>query len=765
MNKPTQSPTNRPAADPPSPSNLHPNHLHPTMSPTNPDHTDLWDDPRITAAALGELDQLEHSSLEPAEDFHQRIATDPVLADAVDQARDVAAQLEQHFASETVPPQYLTHPNVQPATPIQTPTGQSPRWIAMTLAATVALLGFGYYRFKANDRQVAMNHPVEIISAEDRTESSNLPNVENEVEEAEAVKEQMVQPATGVTPQSPIDEPAFAYEEELAQTPFAPATAAAPTVELGRSTGDEMMGAMAGRGGMGMGGNGMMGMNGRANGKMDFGRAPKPAAPSFDFRGRSLGMQVQGDFALAAPAGPPARLNDRYEKPVRGGFRVVSEQPLSTFSIDVDTASFTKARSLIAAGHPVPPQSVRVEEWINYLQYDYPPVSEDADHPIAVHTETIVCPWQTDDRLTRVGIASQNVAPENRKPANLVFLIDRSGSMSAENKLPLVIDGLKMLTRGLKPTDRVSIVTYAAGVEIVADGFSGDRAKKLRKRLRRLTSGGSTNGSGGILQAYDLARKHFIDDGINRVILCTDGDFNVGVTGDESLVDLVERQSRDQIELTVLGVGNGNLNDAMLEQISGRGNGTYGFLDNKTEARRWFVDRLTSTLQTVASDVKIQVEFNPAIVGSYRLIGYENRRLAARDFNDDTKDAGEIGAGHQVTALYQWKPVGKSSDETTEIDPLRYGKPVESAASSSSDAKSTEAMWVKVRYKQPGALESTKLEQYVAADPVEDDQMSDSTRQAVAMAAIAMQYAEDPAVKDQDLAEWTNLVSEEIQEN
>ncbi len=408
---------------------------------------------------------------------------------------------------------------------------------------------------------------------------------------------------------------------------------------------------------------------------------------------------------------------ERYESLVENQFQVVDKNPLSTFSIDVDSASYTKCRQLLLNNsRRPPPDAVRIEEFINYFDYEYAGPLD--DKPFASHLAVATCPWQPQHKLVRIALQAKKVDLSERPAANVVFLLDVSGSMNEPNKLPLVKEAMRMLARQLGENDKVAMAVYAGAAGCVLEGTRGDQQQQILAAIDHLEAGGSTNGGQGIQLAYQLARDNFAPGGINRVVLCTDGDFNVGVTNTEALVDLVAENAKSNIFLTVLGFGAGKTNDAMMEQISNRGNGVYGFVDSRREAHRQMVQQLAGNLMTVAKDVKIQVEFNPTKVESYRLIGYENRMLATEDFNDDRKDAGEIGAGHRVTALYEIVPVGATSLRDGEpIDELRYQpKPsiaiepkLDSNPAQVSDGVADELLAVKLRYKEPEGATSQLL--------------------------------------------------------
>jgi Ca-activated chloride channel family protein len=381
---------------------------------------------------------------------------------------------------------------------------------------------------------------------------------------------------------------------------------------------------------------------------------------------------------------------ERYAEINENPFLETKYAPLSTFSIDVDTASYSNVRRYLTAGNLPPKDAVRIEELVNYFEYDYPqPVG---DVPFSVTNEVAVCPWNTKHKLVSIGLQGRKVSLDNTPPSNLVFLLDVSGSMNSPDKLPLLKQGLKILTNQLKPQDRVAIVVYAGSSGLVLP--STNDKNDILQALENLEAGGSTNGGQGIQLAYKIAQENFISNGNNRVILATDGDFNVGLTGDNELVNLIEQKRNNNIFLSVLGFGTGNLNDSMMEKLADKGNGNYAYIDTSEEARKALGQQVAGTLYTIAKDVKIQVEFNPAKVAGYRLLGYENRLLANRDFNDDKKDAGEIGAGHSVTALYEIVPAGQKI-ENDGIE-LKYSQ-VQPSQTNFSD----ELLTVKLRYKEP----------------------------------------------------------------
>jgi len=416
--------------------------------------------------------------------------------------------------------------------------------------------------------------------------------------------------------------------------------------------------------------------------------------------------------SLAAPSVPVEKPKDWYNYPHNtetydrideNPFRRVADHPLSTFSIDVDTASYSNVRRYLNQGHLPPAGAVRIEELVNYFSYDY--AGPEDKHPFAVHMEAASCPWSPRHRLVRIALKGREIKEDNRPASNLVFLLDVSGSMRMPNKLPLVKKAMKMLVDKLGEGDSVAITVYAGAAGLVLPATDCSRKEKIIAALDRLKAGGSTNGGQGIKLAYKVAEKNFIKGGVNRVILCTDGDFNIGITNNSELIRLIEEKAKGGVFLTVLGFGMGNYKDSRLEKLADKGNGNYGYVDNEKEAEKLLVKQMGGTLITIAKDVKIQVEFNPAQVAAYRLIGYENRMLKKEDFNDDKKDAGEIGAAHTVTALYEVVPAGEETDLPA-VDPLKYqtrpGGLVNPAAGK-------EMLTVKLRYKAPDGDKSTLM--------------------------------------------------------
>ena len=419
---------------------------------------------------------------------------------------------------------------------------------------------------------------------------------------------------------------------------------------------------------------------------------------------------------------------ERYARIDENPFLETSRAPLSTFSIDVDTASYANVRRYLNDGQLPPKDAVRIEELVNYFEYDYPQPIGDA--PFSVMTEAAIAPWNRQHKIVSIGLQGKKVELEDAPPSNLVFLVDVSGSMNTPDRLPLVKQGLKYLANQLSAKDRVAIVVYAGTSGLVLN--STNNRGEILNAIENLEAGGSTNGGQGIQLAYRVALDNFIQDGNNRVVLATDGDFNVGVTSDNELVGLIEQKRQTGIFLSVLGFGTGNTNDSMMEKLADKGNGNYAYIDSQTEARKALGEQVAGMLYTIAKDVKIQVEFNPVRVAGYRLIGYENRLLANRDLNDDKKDAGEIGAGHSVTALYEIVPAGQVI-ENDGVDDLRYSK-VEPSDTRFND----ELLTVKLRYKEPNDEQSKLLTQGLLDRGNSIENASDNLRFASAVAQFGM---------------------------
>ncbi len=423
---------------------------------------------------------------------------------------------------------------------------------------------------------------------------------------------------------------------------------------------------------------------------------------------------------------------EEYDNIVENGFHKVSDDPLSTFSIDVDAASYSNVRRYLNNNQLPPAGAVRTEEMINYFKYQYPqPTGKD---PFSINTEISDCPWNNQNKIVLIGLQGKNIPVENLPASNLVFLIDVSGSMMDENKLPLVKTSMKMLAEQLREKDKISIVVYAGNAGLVLPATSGGDKIKIKTAIDALEAGGSTAGGAGIELAYKTAKQNFMEDGNNRIILCTDGDFNVGASSDDDMVRLIEKERNQGIYLTVLGYGMGNYKDTKMQQLADKGNGNHAYIDGINEAKKVLVNEFGGTLFTIAKDVKLQLEFNPEKVAGYRLIGYENRLLNKEDFNDDKKDAGELGSGHTVTALYEIIPAGVQSKFLKNVDPLKYQKNKNKSITSFND----EILTVKFRYKTPANGNSELIVHPVIDNKIDIRNTSDNFRFATSVAGFAM---------------------------
>ena len=418
---------------------------------------------------------------------------------------------------------------------------------------------------------------------------------------------------------------------------------------------------------------------------------------------------VTGAYVAVCPTAMydmDARMNtEEYGRIQENGFKSVADTPLSTFSIDVDPASYSNMRRFINRGELPPADAIRTEELVNYFSYDYPKPT--GDDPVKITVEAGTCTWNTTHRLVRIGLKAKEIPTEQLPASNLVFLIDISGSMWGANRLDLVKSSLKLLVNNLRNKDKVAIVTYAGSAGVKLEATSGGDKQKIREAIDELTAGGSTAGGAGIHLAYQIAKKNFISDGNNRIILCSDGDFNVGVSSAEGLEQLIEKERKSGVHLTVLGYGMGNYKDKKIQVLAEKGNGNHAYIDNLQEANRVLVGEFGATLHTVAKDVKLQVEFNPSQVQAYRLIGYESRLLKDEDFNNDAKDAGDMGAGHTVTAFYEVIPAGVKNEYVGKVDDLKYQKKEKMTLKPTG---SDELLTVKLRYKAPDKDVSRKME-------------------------------------------------------
>ncbi|MFC5696303.1 von Willebrand factor type A domain-containing protein [Pseudomonas sp. GCM10022186] len=476
--------------------------------------------------------------------------------------------------------------------------------------------------------------------------------------------------------------------------------------------------------------------------------APASLAKRADYAAevRQMPMIAPAPMADVLPPGYRDMPREQYQHLADNPVHAVAGEPVSTFSIDVDTGSYANVRRFLNSGQLPPADAVRLEEMVNYFPYSYP--LPEGDVPFGIGTELAQTPWNPQTRLLRVAIRASDSSIEQLPPANLVFLVDVSGSMDRREGLPMVQGTLKLLVDQLRPQDRVSLVTYAGEARVVLGSTSGSEKAKIRAAIEQLNAGGSTAGESGIQLAYAEAQKGLIQGGINRILLATDGDFNVGISDFDSLKQLAAQKRKGGVSLTTLGFGVDNYNERLMEQLADAGDGNYAYIDNLREARKVLVDQLGSTLSVVARDVKLQLEFNPAEVSEYRLLGYENRALKREDFNNDKVDAGEVGAGHSITALYEIVP----ADAKGWLDPLRY------QPAARVEGKAGELAWLRVRYKVPGSERSRLLERPIAAGKVASlQESSEDLRFAAAVAAFAQQLKGGRYTGDFRLADSVTL--------
>lgn len=454
-------------------------------------------------------------------------------------------------------------------------------------------------------------------------------------------------------------------------------------------------------------------------------------AESVDTAAESPALSIEGDRLPEEPlpgdSVPPDFNTEDYDRIYENPFLAVLQEPLSTFSIDVDTASYANTRRFLSDNRLPPPDAVRLEELINYFDYDYPQPT--GEHPFSITTELTPAPWNPNHELLLVGLQGEQLDTEALPPNNLVFLLDVSGSMNEPNKLPLLKVAMKLLAEQMEADDRISIVVYAGAAGLVLEPTPGNETNAILAAIESLEAGGSTAGGAGIELAYQIAKENFLTEGNNRVILATDGDFNVGPSSDGELVRLIESKRDDDIFLTVLGFGTGNFKDSKMEQLANKGNGNYAYLDSILEAKKALVTEMGGTLVAIAKDVKLQIEFNPAQVKGYRLLGYENRLLAAEDFNDDQKDAGELGAGHSVTALYELIPAD-SPEPIPGVDPLQYQQ--------TDIVPSEDLLTLKLRYKQPEGDTSQLLQQALQRGDIWQNTPSQNMQFASAVAEFGL---------------------------
>ena len=651
------------------------------------------DDPHLTAFALGELSGPERTAMEEA------VASSPEAQQIVAETREFSRLLKSEYAAD-----------------LNAPPARSPKIIAMeeqrrlwspiqwgSLAAVLAIFALlGGVAVTAILRQqgtVAQQSPrAGVVGLPERSFSDAVV----ETEQSPAEQTYASQPAIAAP------SPETVLGEKRAE--FAEAAPAAPPPA-----------------------------GGAAVGKMGASKS---------------GLATSVATRESQEAEPPSRYREDYNTATydhvsENPFLSAATNPLSTFSIDVDTASYSNIRRFINSGSLPPKDAVRIEEMINYFSYDYR--EPEGDKPFSIDLDATACPWDASHRLLRIGLKGREVANEKRPASNFVFLLDVSGSMMPAERLPLIKQAMRLLVEKLSERDRVAIVIYAGGSGLALPSTPGDRKETILRALEELKAGGSTNGADGIQLAYRTAAENFIKGGVNRVILATDGDFNIGVTNQGDLVRLIEAKAKSGVFLSVLGVGTDNLKDSTMQKLADKGNGNYAYLDSLEEARKVLVQQVNATLMTIAKDVKIQVEFNPARVASYRLIGYEKRMLRKEDFNNDKVDAGEIGAGHTVTALYEIVPAGSGAADPAAsvppVDPLKYQSPNPAAvATTQVDPKqqSQEMVTVKLRHKKPDGESSELIERSFVDNGSKFEDAAPDLKFAAAVAEFGMILRDSP---------------------
>ncbi len=763
------------------------------------------DDPRLTAYALNELSPAVRAAVD------RQLADSPEAAAEVTSIREMADELRAALQSEPALPRtdFVVPTRIAPSKVGAAGVGASPdsfsprhRWSSRVAVAAscVALLGtFSWVTWsgrsdhrQAAEQQLALNRHPSMFSF-----GVGVPEIAEAADGVLADVELLAnQPQVRVVP-------LYAYSEAEAKrslgVQFLPLLTKNHVAEQSGKDSRDRFGRSKGRANEPnvefYDRDSLEAKTGEGLSRSDHFRFVKPQLKALDDRVAEIDKLGEPELRqkLVKPSFHlPERLHEEanaeaYAAIHDNPFATPLQEPLSTFSIDVDTAAYSNMRRFLTQGSLPPADSVRIEELVNYFNYDYMPpnqlerqvaggrnVPEPADWPFAVHMEVAGCPWNAEHRLVRVGLKGKEIALDKRPVSNIVFLIDVSGSMQDPNKLPLVKAGLRRLVEQFTENDRVGIVVYAGASGLVLDSTNASQKDVILSSIENLQAGGSTNGGEGIQLAYALARKHFIEKGTNRVILCTDGDFNVGITNQDDLTRLIEEESKSGVFLSVLGFGMGNLKDSTLEKLADKGNGNYAYIDTLREANKVFVEQMTGTLITIAKDVKIQIEFNPALVGAYRLIGYENRLLAAQDFHDDTKDAGEIGAGHTVTALYEIIPPSKlpAPPKATSGEKLKYQPNVKSPAdgarrgspdpAASPDRRSPatatpdeqqasrplpkngELLTIKLRYKQPDEDKSSLIEMPLTDDGRAFAKASTDFRFAASVASFGMILRHSP---------------------
>ena len=668
------------------------------------------DDPKLTAYALDELDEREKSTMA------RLVAESPEAQQFVNETREMAGLLKSEFAAdldqETQVPLNLIDIRDDPwfwkiARPLSIAA-------ALAVFAAIGAIALGTYKFGGNfgemRRWALGSKNPSTVSGEVTTAAlpADSPFADIQVEEVAPVIAQST-PLAALAPAAPPTDPqefreALSLKGKLAMTEELTASGAVARTKATRAFAGKIAAMPS---------------------------SVAQGATEFDRRDNYGGIRApSGEFNTAA-----------YDHILENPFLDAASNPLSTFSIDVDTASYSNIRRFINEGSLPPKDAVRVEEMINYFTYDYPQPTD--DKPFSINLDAAGCPWEPAHRLVRIGLKGREIALDKRGASNLVFLLDVSGSMTPPERLPLVKQAMRLLVDKLTENDHVAIVVYAGASGLALPSTNGEHKEQILSALENLQPGGSTNGAEGIQLAYKVAADNFIKGGVNRVILATDGDFNVGVTSQGDLIRLIEEKAKTGVFLSVLGVGTDNLKDSTMQKLADKGNGNYAYLDSLDEARKVLVQQMNGTLVTIAKDVKIQVEFNPARVASYRLIGYEKRILRKEDFNNDKIDAGEIGAGHTVTALYEVVPVGAAANPANSVppvDPLKYSSKTasEKSISAKPTSSSNEMLTVKLRFKKPDGDKSELIERALSDEGKEFAKAPQDLKFATAVAEFGM---------------------------
>lgn len=716
------------------------------------------DDPRLTAYALGEMEPAERAK------FEQWLAANPAAQQAVEDIRATAAMLGTALADEPAPAALNSTPPLEAAAilasrdPRALDGGEAPvdeyrkkrskllqfpalyYMTASLAAACFAVVFFTSGNHTATDEKHLIALEPAVVDA--MREQAAKAQLERAVAEQTARKRE-------------ADASLQAATETITLQPFEVVIAGGsqPKVAAARVGDDATFSGSAPS---------HPAPAAKASGKVSAAYYSAPVT-TYGVTVSARQMLARAPMPSPPPAGSDSTANtEGYAQQDENPFLAVRQNPLSTFSVDVDTASYANVRRFLAGKQRPPKGAVRIEELVNYFPYRYTPPAGGA--PFAASLEVASAPWAPEHRLVRIGLKGREVSDAARPRANLVFLLDVSGSMNDANKLPLVKQSMRLMLEKLRADDRVAIVVYAGASGMALPSTLVREKAKIAAAIDELRAGGSTNGAAGIQLAYDIAKANFVPGGVNRVVLATDGDFNVGVSNESELTDLIQEKAKSGVFLSVLGFGMGNYKDSTLEKLADKGNGNYAYIDSLAEAKKTLVEQAGGTLVTIAKDVKLQVEFNPAVAQAYRLIGYENRMLRKEDFNNDKVDAGEIGAGHTVTALYEIVPVGAAMPEAGSVDALKYQRTDDSARKTAASA-SGELLTLKVRYKEPAGDTSSLLEFPLRDSGKMFADASGDFKFAAAVAAFGMRLKNSPYCGETKLAQVAEWAREGIEED